>query len=232
MKYLLGGIVIGVSILCGFALQGYLEYQNRLISSIHVEGKAEKQIKADLFDWNFKYEAVGDDVQEVKDSIKKAKQEIVSLLIDSGLKRDEDFIIKPKQLLKTKTNEGKDVFTISQDYEIKTQKMSEASLAYKNSEILVEKGISITTTNTDIYKIKDKKDLENQLIAAAIKDAAEKAEKLAATTGSKIIGAPSSYWSYIRLKDSNASDDSWKSGSIIDQIATMEINIHYNIRRK
>jgi hypothetical protein len=233
MKCLIGSTIIGASIIVGVILKnGYDNHKKLLITSIRVEGKAEENIKADLFDWSFTYQAAGSSVQEAKESVKTAKQEIVAILTEAGLVRDEDFIIKPKQLAKTKTDDGKDVYTSSQEYEVKTQKMDEAKRAYKNSESLVDKGISISSNGTDIYKIKDKTELERKMRDKALKDAREQAEKIAVSMEGKIVGLPSPSWSWVRLKDSNASDDSWRSGSSIDQVAILELSTSFNVEAK
>jgi hypothetical protein len=233
MKCLIGSVVIGASIIVGVILKNSYDHSEKLISEIHVEGKAEENIKADLFDWSFTYSAAGSSVQEAKESVKTAKHEIVAILTDAGLVRDEDFIIKPKELSKTKTDDGKDVYTASQVYEVKTPKMDEATRAYKNSESLVDKGISISSSGEkDVYKLKDKSELEKKMRDKALKDAREQAEKIAASIGGKIIGVPGTWWSYVRLKDINASNDSWRGGSSIDQIAILELNTNFKVEKK
>jgi hypothetical protein len=229
MKCLIGSAIIGASIVVGVILKNNHDHNETLISDIRVEGKAEENIKADLFDWSFTYSAVGNSVQEAKESVKTAKHEIVAILTDAGLVRDEDFIIKPKELSKTKMDDRKDVYTASQTYEVKTPKMDEAIRAFKNSESLVDKGVTISSDSKDVYKLKDKTELERKMRDKALKDAREQAEKIAESVGGRIIGLPSPSWSYVRLKDANASDDSWRGGSSIDQVAILELNTTFRM---
>jgi hypothetical protein len=232
MKCLIGSIVIGVSIITGVALKCHHDYRDRLMSTVRAEGRAEESVKADLFEWCFTFQSAGNSVQEAKEAVKNAKTDIVEVLTSAGLVRDDDFIVKPRELSKTKTDDGKDVYTASQTYEVKTQKMEEAARAFKNSESLVDKGVSISSQGTDVYKIKNKKELEKKLVDKALKDGREKAEKIAELIGGKIVGIPGTYWSYIRLKDANASDDNWKGGSTIDQVAILELSSDFNIESK
>lgn len=232
MKRILPGVVIGFSIIVGFVIKGFMEFNDKLIAEVRVEGRAEEKIHADLFEWTFAYQTVGNNVKEVKSAVKKAKDEIISMLSENGLVKDKDFIVKPKQLKNTKTDDGTDVFLISQEYEVKTQKMTEAQKAYKNSEHLVDKNISITTQNTDVYKIKDKTSLEKRLLEKALEDAKNKAEHISEIAGGKIISLPTTSWSYIRFKDLNTSDDSVTNGSTINQIAIIEISTSYKIKQK
>ncbi len=232
MKNITSRIFVGLSIFCGFLIKGIMESNDKLIAEIRVEGRAEQKIKANLFEWVFVYQAVGNNVQEVKLLGKNAKKEIIEMLVRNGLVKDKDFIVKPKQLKNTKTDDGKDVFIISQEYEVKTQKLSEAEKAYKNSGELVDINISITNQNTDIYKVKDRTDLEKRLLKQALDDSRNKAERIAEMTGGNIIGLPTTSWSYITIKDANTSDDSNTNGTSIDQIGVIQISTTYKMKQK
>jgi hypothetical protein len=232
MKRIIAGSIVGVSVLSGVIFKCQFDRSESLREVIHVEGEAEEQIKADLFEWNFTFESIGDEVQEVKENVKKTKKDVMAMLTDVGLVRGEDFEIKPKQLSITKTDQGKNVVRITQDYEIKTPKIEAAERAWKNSETLIEKGISLNGGYSDRYQIKDKTKIQQRLQIAAIKDGREKAEKLAADLGGKIIGMPSGGWSYVQIKDLNTSEDSWKSGSSVDQIAKLGMSMQFNVEKK
>lgn len=232
MKNITSSIFVSLSILGGFLIKGMMNSNDKLIAEIRVEGRAEQRIRADLFEWTFVYQTVGNDVQEVKDLGRKAKKEITEMLVENGLIKDEDFIVKPKQLKNTKTDDGKDVFMISQEYEVKTQKMSEAEKAYKNSERLVDKSISITNQNTDVYRVKDRTDLEKKLLKQALDDSKNKADRIAEITGGKIVSLPTTSWSYITIKDANTSDDSNTNGSSIDQVGVIQISTTYKMKQK
>lgn len=232
MRHIFSGLFIGISALSGFIIKGVMDSNDKLVVEVRIEGRAEENIKADLFEWSFSYQTVGDSIQEVKAAAKKAKAEIISMISENGLVKDKDFMVKPKQLKNSKTDDGKNVFVISQEYEVKTEKMQEAQKAYKSSELLVDKGISITMQNTDVYKVKDKTSLEKQLLKKALDDSKVKAERVAEITGGKIISLPATSWSYIRFKDANTSDDSINNGASINQIAVIEISTTYKMKRK
>jgi hypothetical protein len=201
------------------------------VSNVQVEGRAEQNVKADLFVWEFTYSAVGDKAQDAKESVKNAKKEITALLDNAGLIKDEDYTVKPRELSHTKTDAGADVFTISQRYEVKTQKMEEAVKAYKLSEKLADEGIAIVSDKSRMYQIKDKTNLEKQLIAKALEDAKERAVQIEKITGGRIIGVPEIAWSRLQLRDSNASEEYyWDGGSTIDQIATLTLTTNYKMK--
>jgi hypothetical protein len=231
-------LILGSCILGGFYIHNRLVTADKLISNIAVNGKAEEAVKADMFNWRFVYSSVGNTPLIAKGAVKTAKKEICSILDESGLIRDEDYSIKPRELRHSKTDDGKDVFTMSQVYEIKTQKMEAAEKAYKASEALSDKGITISSGNDsryvpEVYYIKDKRELEEKLRIQALKDAREKAEQIASIVGGEIIGVPELRYSYVKIRDFNAAEDQhcWSGGgSTIDQIATLEINTEFKIR--
>ncbi|MDR2666670.1 MAG: SIMPL domain-containing protein [Holosporales bacterium] len=233
----INSLVLGACILGGFYLHNRFVTADKLISTISVNGKAEEAIKADMFDWKFIYSSVGDTPQAAKEAVKIAKKEICAILEESGLIRDEDYAIKPRELNHKKTDDGKDVFTMSQTYEVKTQKMEAAEAAYKASETLSDKGITISSGNDSrytpgVYNIKDKRDLEKKLLDRAMRDAREKAEQVASLAGGTIIGMPELGYSYVRTRDANAAEDAyqWGGGSTIDQIATLEVSTTFKMR--
>jgi hypothetical protein len=234
---IINSLILGTCVLGGFYINNSFITADRMISTISVSGKAEESVKADMFDWKFVYSSVGDTPQIAKEAVKVAKKEICAILEEAGLVRDEDYSIKPRELGHSKTNDGKDVFTMSQTYEVKTQKIEAAETAYKASETLSDKGITVSSGNDSrytpgVYHIKDKSDLEKKLVEQALKNAREKADQVANLTGGKIVGMPEFGYSYMRMRDSNSAEDTyqWGGGSTVDQIATLEVNTTFKMK--
>ena len=233
MKVIFGSIIVGGCVLAGCILAGRQVFDSRTVSRISVQGETEELVKSDLFCWNFEYSLSGDKVDDVKSSVKTAKHEIVAMFDKEGLVRNEDYIVRPRELQQRKTEEGKEVYTISQKYEIKTQKMDAAQRAFKASENLADMGITISRDRwNDIFRIKDRKQIEERLIAKAIENAKEKAEKMVKASGGTIFGVPSVSYSYLRFKDPKGGDDeyNWGGSSSIDQIAVLSVSMDFKVK--
>jgi hypothetical protein len=153
-----------------------------------------------------------------------------------GLTKNEDYIIKPKELSHYKDS-GKDIFSITQFYEIKTQKINAVEQIYKSSEKFAEAGITISSRYGDglKYYIKDPKELEKSLIIKAIMDGEEKMRQMTKTTGWRAVGLPSLYWHhYISFRAKNSADENggyyYDKNSSPDQIATVKVSMSYNTK--
>lgn len=231
-RNIIASVIIGLSITAGFSINGRMAEDTARVSTISVTGIAKENVKADVFAWTFEHEIVGGTVEEVMASWNKGKGEIISMFTKEGLVRNEDYIIKSKKLNKRKSDDGKDIYTITQKYEVMSAKVSKAHKAYKASESLPENGISITSYESNIFLIKDKKAIEEKLSEKALADAKEKAIKMANLLNAEIVGVPSSSYSYVRIKDAKASEDTWTYGSTIDQVAILEMYSSFTIKKK
>jgi hypothetical protein len=224
-------LILGTCIIAGFAFHNMYKSPDHYTGSISVEGTAEQEVKADLVEWRFHISVVGDTLEETKEPYKKAKNEIMALFDKTGLVKEEDYCAYPKELSHSKRDDGKDVFTVTQSYMIKTQKINAAEQFFKSSEKLVEDGITLEHQGTLFYQIKDSKELEKLLCVKAIADANEKVRQLEKYTGTHVIGAPSIGWSYISFRDANASKDRyWDNGKRSDQIATLSVQLNYSVK--
>jgi hypothetical protein len=222
---ILSGAIIGASIIVGIIYQSAKVDSRMPLTTILVEGKIQEPVRADLFDGTFYYEAVGDSVEEVKESAKKAKQRIIELFETIGLKKDIDFVVKPKNLNHTKTDDGKNVFTIRQRYRLQTQKIEMAQEAYKATEKLADEGIAMSSYDRDVFKIKNPSEIEKSLTVKAVLNGREKAESIAAAIKCKIVGVSGTNgeWCSVRFRDAGASEQSWESGTSIEQIAEVAV---------
>jgi hypothetical protein len=219
MKRLISSVIIGGLIAIAVVFHADVSRDRGEVAKIEIKGKAKKDVKADLFSWNVYLEAIGDSPEEARESWAKSKAGIIETLAKFGLKRNEDFFGRPKTLKKSKTDGGKDVFTVEQTYYISTMKMKEAEGFLKETGDFAEKDISISSSkwDKDRYKIKDLKKIEEELIKEAIEDAKRQAINVATACGGVLVGLPSIAYSYARVLDANASEDSYEGGSIIDQ---------------
>jgi hypothetical protein len=229
----INGVIIGGCIVVGSIICNMHVSTDRLVSSISVSGTAEKDIKADLISWDFDYETVDENIETAKEASKKAKKEILALLDEAGLVRDEDYKIEQRQLSHSKTGDNiKDVYTITQSYEVKTPKIENVEKAYKQAESFLDKGITINSHSGLAYELKDKDKIQKELMAKALLDAKEKASQIEKICGSTIIGAPNVSWSYVNFRDKNDAQDSyhWKGRNHIDQVAELSISVSYSTK--
>jgi hypothetical protein len=230
MQRIISSIIIGSSIIWGITIHTKQTFKNELMkSSITIQGVAEKEVKADFFEWKFEYETVGSNVEEVKKSTKNAKKEIVEMLVTSGLTPEIDFDVYPKNMKHSKTVEGKNVFTISQFYSIHSLKLKEANKAFELSALLPEKGIAILSHNPGrAYRVKNTKLLEKKLLPLAIQDAKKRAEELSKVNDWKIVGAPTIRYVYTELRDKNFSENLMSNEAVsVDQTARITVNVKF-----
>jgi hypothetical protein len=233
MKRLVSSVVIGSLIAVAIVLHSDVSRDRGEIAKIEISGEAKKDVKADLFSWNLYLEAIGDSTKEARESWTKSKAGIIDALAKFDLKRDEDFFIRPKTLKKSKTDGGKDVFTIEQTYYIATTKMKEAEAFLKEAENFADKDISISSSRWDKgkYEIKDLKKIEEELMKEAIEDAKRQAANTAATCSGVLVGLPSVAYSYARVLDANAPDESGERGTTINQKVITTVSVSFLMKR-
>jgi hypothetical protein len=219
-----------MSIILGIFIHTKQVFKNDLRTShISIHGTAEEEIKADLLTWKFEYSTVGDKVEEVKQSAKEAKIKIIEMLTSAGLEQDVDFEVRPKSLKHSKTDDGKNVFTISQTYEVNSSKLEEAEKAFKSSAYLSEEGIGITTCKDATYCLKDPISIERKLMPMAVQNATNRAEELAASQGCKIVSPPGIEYSYSEFRDKNAARGSgtYSGTNTKVQLASLTVTVTF-----
>ncbi|MDR2598177.1 MAG: SIMPL domain-containing protein [Holosporales bacterium] len=232
MKRIISSIILGASIILGISISTKQTIKNGLMTSrMTIHGRAEEEVKADLIEWRFEYSTVGDDVENVKHSVKEAKTKIVEMLTSAGLEQDIDFEVLPKHLQHSKTDDGKNVFTISQNYEIRSAKLEAAEKAYKASAHLPEDGIAITTLRDATYHIKDAVSIERKLTPQAVQNAINCAEELAASQGCRIVGPPGiEYAGSVDCRDKGDTNyRSYGDAKRKDQIASITLQVSFTM---
>jgi hypothetical protein len=204
---ILNGLIIGSSIILSvFIYQCHLPKKAK-IAEIHLSGDAENDVLADVFIANFTCSSIGDTLDKVKEEAKANKKEIVAVLDAAGLKKDTDYSIAPRNISQEKEH-GSIFCKSTQTFYIKTEKIDNGENAVKLIELLAEKGIAISDFAKE-YNVKDPEALQKELFARAIMDAQDKATQIARSTGGKLFGLPSIWYSSINILDKNAVKYKW-----------------------
>ncbi|GHT90428.1 hypothetical protein FACS1894122_00640 [Alphaproteobacteria bacterium] len=231
------GKTIGSVILAGSILASAIivrQAMNPEIATIRVEGVARAEVKADLFRWNFDFELVADSKEQMDEMIKSANGNVTKLLTTSGLIDGTDFKISPRQLKKTK-DDGKDVFTLTQNYMVRTKKVDEGLKAYNASERLVNQGISLTTGSKPTCEYSQRIQMEEKLTVQALKNAEIQMQKIAKEMGYEIVGIPSLTYSSVNFKSAKDPDEKygyWNDNPETDIIALVTANTEFKVKKK
>jgi hypothetical protein len=231
MKRIISSIILGISIIVGVFINTNQTLKNEIqIAKTTIDGRAEEEVEADLVDWKFEYSTVGDEVEDVKRSVKEAKKEIIEMLTNAGLEQGVDFKVLPKNLKHSKTDDGKSVFTITQTYEIYSTKLKETEEAFKASALLPEKGIAITAYRGISYRVKDTTQIERRLMPQAVQNATNRAKELAAAQGHEIVGPPKIACGYIEFREKGTANLRPYYGLDVedkDQIASFKVTVTF-----
>ncbi|MGL4252843.1 MAG: SIMPL domain-containing protein [Fusobacteriaceae bacterium] len=180
---------IGVA---GFFIYSGIKYFKNYERSVAVKGLSEKIVKSDLASWNINFSVSGDELKDVYREISENQKTIKEFLRSKGFREDE---------LQVGTLITNDNWNNNYDGRVQNQQRylitgniilttKNVDLVYKISQSsgeLVDKGIVVTYSNIN-YFYTDIKEIKEEMLIEAIKNAKFAAEIFAKNSESEIIG--------------------------------------------
>ena len=195
-------VLLGIIIALGAVLSTFIlshavvSYQKLQNQTLTVRGSASQEIKSDIAVWKAYYEVRSKDLKSGYDKINADKIAVKEFLTTNGMK-EEDIRFTPvssypvyKKLSNGYDSNDVDGYRLSQNVEVSSKDVETVTKISQDVVKLVDKNVEVTS-NTVEYFVSNLDELKIQMLAAATKDAKQRAQSMAKSTGGH-IGAMSS----------------------------------------
>ncbi len=160
--------------------------------SITVTGSAKKQIKSDLATWTGSFSRQGAELPEVYGAMKADQEKIRAYLLAKGIP-EKDITFQPvwtETLYDNDPKTGRMTNTVTgyrmhQSVQVKSTDVDKITALSQESSELINQGVIFQSSQPQ-YIYTKLNDVKIDMLAEAAKDAANRAEKMAAASGSKV----------------------------------------------
>ncbi|HKX84714.1 MAG TPA: SIMPL domain-containing protein [Pyrinomonadaceae bacterium] len=205
--------------------------------AITVTGSAKKRIKSDLVVWSAGVSTqaaqVTDAYRQLSDNIPRIKQ----FLVSKGIPEDQMTVSSISTTTQKKQDEnGNETaeiigYSLSQQIEIKSFEVEKIAQIAREATELINQGILIESRAPQFYYTKIG-DLKIEMLGEAAKDAKERAEKIAASTGNSIGSVRSARMGVLQITAADStevSDSGIYDTSSIDKDMTAVVNVSFAV---
>jgi len=226
------GLIIS-SLILGWAYKGTKKGDE----AITVTGSAKRRISSDLVVWSagvsVQAPQLSDSYKQLSDNIPRIKQ----YLLSKGIPEDQMTVSS----ITTTTNKGRDSdgnetseitgYTLSQQIEVRSTDVAKISQVAREATELINQGILIESSAPRYYYTKIG-DLKVEMLGEAAKDAKERAEKIASSTGNSIGAVRSAKMGVLQITAADSTDVSdygVYDTSTIEKDMTAVVNVSFAV---
>lgn len=201
--------ILGFCLIIGTAIVSYVLLDiKKLNDTLSVTGSAKQQITSDSVKWraNFTRNVLQSDIKSGYVQMKKDEDAVKKFLHDNGLK-DESINISPvfmNEVYKQNDSAPKE-YNLQQTVEITSPDVQKITDLTKNIQPLVDQGLIFSTQSIEYFTSK-LPELRVSLLSNAIKDAKERAQKIAESSGKKVGAIQSANMGIVQVTPVNSVD--------------------------
>ncbi len=205
--------------------------------AITVTGSAKRRITSDLVVWNagvsVQAPVLADSYKTLSDNIPKIKQ----YLLAKGVPEDQMTISSiTTTTIKKRDADGNETseitgYSLSQRIEVKSTDVVKIAQVAREATELIDQGILIESSAPQYYYTKIG-DLKVEMLGEAAKDAKERAEKIASSTGNSIGSVRSAKMGVMQITAADSTDVSdygVYDTSTIDKDMTAVVNVSFAV---
>lgn len=205
--------------------------------AITVTGSAKRRISSDLVVWSAGVSAqapqLADSYKQLSDSIPRIKQ----YLLSKGIPEEQMTVSSITTMtLKRRDSEGNETseitgYSLSQQIEVRSSDVAKISQVAREATELINQGILIESSAPRYYYTKIG-DLKVEMLGEAAKDAKERAEKIASSTGNSIGSVRSAKMGVLQITAADSTDVSdygVYDTSTIEKDMTAVVNVSFAV---
>jgi hypothetical protein len=205
--------------------------------TVTVTGSARKRIKSDLVIWKsavtYQSAQLSDAYKSLSDNVPKVKQ----YLISKGIPENQITISSiSSTTLKSKDNEGNETgaitgYSLRQELQVRSNEVDKIEKVAREATELINQGILLESMAPEYHYTKLTEEKITMLEGAA-KDAKERAQKIASSTGSSIGSVRSAKMGVMQITpaDSNeVSDYGMNDTSSLEKDITAVVNVSFAV---
>lgn len=182
-----GILIIGLALLV-FSAIFFISAKNfsKQGSYVEVKGLSERIVKADTAIWSINFEVKSNNVDALYADIEKNVVTIKSFLIDKGFEESE-INVAPVNIYQDTYKEALFRYNSYTQLSVYTKKVDLVKSASKDTLTLVKKGI-VMSQNSISFEFSDINTIKPEMLAEALKNAKDTAQRIAQETGSVLGG--------------------------------------------
>ncbi|MDM5270641.1 SIMPL domain-containing protein [Sulfurovum sp. zt1-1] len=193
MKNVFISIIVSIAIAASGYFIGQTMYNAKVaINTAEVKGLAERKVKADLVNWRLNFKVASnnkEDLSKLYSDAEKIQEDIITLLLQSGLKKEEINIgVISYSPIEFRDRDQKLVdqqHQLSNDIEIQTKKVDLISSVRSSMNKLIAKGIDINNFEPE-YRFTSLNDIKPDMLKEATQNARVAANEFAQNAGIKV----------------------------------------------
>ncbi|MEG6522295.1 SIMPL domain-containing protein [Desulfotomaculum sp. 1211_IL3151] len=237
--YVIAAGLIALSlVICALVLANPLSNFASSKTSIVVTGAAKKEIVSDFAVWSGSFYQESADLAEAYGNLKNALATVKSYLVSKGVPEDQIIISSistmPQYIYNQNGNSTGQIssYRLSQTVEIKSNDVQKIASIARESTELIEQGLIFESLPPQYFYTK-LNDLKVNILAEATKNAKERAEKMATSTGSNIGAIRSAKMGVFQITPVNSneiSDYGINDTSSIEKEITAVVNVEFAIK--
>ncbi len=207
-----GGVALALGLIISSLILGW-SYKNskKGDEAITVTGSAKKRITSDLVLWSAGVSSqapqLADSYKQLSDNIPKIKQ----YLLSKGIPEDQMTVSSiTTTTIKGKDNDGNETseitgYLLSQQIEVRSMDVQKIAAISREATELINQGILIESSAPKYYYTKIG-DLKIEMLGEAAKDAKERAERIAQSTGNSIGSVKSAKMGVLQITAADSTD--------------------------
>ena len=232
------GLALAVGLVLASTIGGWFFVKGkRSDQTITVTGSAKERIRSDLVIWKaaVSYQApnLSDAYRALSESVPKVK----AYLIGKGIPENQITISSiQSQTLHAKSSDGENTgqitgYSLRQELEVRSTDVDKIARIAREATELINQGILLESMAPE-YHFTKLGDLKIKMLAAAAKDAQERAKKIAESTGSGIGSVRSARMGVLQITpaDSNeVSGEGMNDTSSLEKDITAVVNISFAV---
>lgn len=236
--WLNAGVALAIGLVLSSVIFGWFYSKTKKgDEAITVTGSAKKRIKSDLVVWSAGVSAqsaqLTDAYRQLSESVPKIKQ----YLANKGIPEDQMTVssITTTTLKKQDSNgnESSEItgYALRQQIDVRSADVDKIAQIAREATELINQGILIESGAPQYYYTKIG-DLKIEMLGEAAKDAKERAEKIAASTGNSIGAVRSAKMGVLQITPADStdvSDSGIYSTTTIDKDMTAVVNIGFGV---
>lgn len=232
------GIALALGLILAAGIGGWAFVKGRRgDQTITVTGSARERIRSDLVIWKASVSYQAPVLTDAYGSLSAAVPRVKAYLVGKGIPENQITISAiSSQTLHARNTEGEDTgqitgYSLRQELEVRSNDVDRISQVAREATELINQGILIESMPPEYHYTK-LGELKIKMLAAAARDAKERAEKVAEATGSKIGSVRTARMGVLQITpaDSNeVSDMGMNDTSSLEKDITAVVNVGFEI---
>jgi hypothetical protein len=233
-----GGVALAIGLVLSSVIFGWFYTKTKKgDEAITVTGSAKKRIKSDLVTWsasvNYQAPLLADAYRQLSENVPRVRQYLVS----KGIPENQITVSSiSTQTLKRQDANGAETseitgYSLRQSIEVRSPDVDKISQIARESTELINQGILIES-GAPQYLFTGLGGLKIEMLGEAAKDAKERAEKIAASTGNSIGAVRSARMGVMQITAADStevSDAGISDTSSVDKDVTAVVNISFAV---